>query len=178
MTLGGWMVAVSRFPSIDPKGNGNGKRSVFARCWMLDSVCPNCNVISWHIRILSDSQTILAGELFEGIDPLGSRPTLHSKKCMVRVVPKETGKPSVTLEIVPSNTVSVLNNGIGIAKETLPLLLKKCSRADGVGNVNIRGTGLGLYLAKQFVDAHHGRTQAESEGKGVRARFLVELPVN
>jgi signal transduction histidine kinase len=39
----------------------------------------------------------------------------------------------------------------------------------------IPGTGLGLYIAKTIVDAHHGRIWAESEPGG-GSTFSVALP--
>jgi signal transduction histidine kinase len=39
------------------------------------------------------------------------------------------------------------------------------------------GTGLGLYVAKQMIEAHHGRIWAESEGDSKGSQFYIELPV-
>lgn len=70
---------------------------------------------------------------------------------------------------------SVHDNGIGIAPEVLPKLFAKFSRAENGNRQNIHGTGLGLYVAKQIVDAHKGRIWAESVGEGKGATFFVEL---
>ena len=67
------------------------------------------------------------------------------------------------------------DTGVGIASETLPRLFQKFSRAENANKTNIRGTGLGLYVAKQIIEAHHGTIRAESEGEGKGATFIVEL---
>ncbi|MFA6416136.1 MAG: ATP-binding protein [Candidatus Paceibacterota bacterium] len=36
-------------------------------------------------------------------------------------------------------------------------------------------TGLGLYVAKQIVEAHGGKIWAESAGKGLGSQFIVEM---
>jgi signal transduction histidine kinase len=69
----------------------------------------------------------------------------------------------------------VEDNGIGIAPETLPLLFNKFSRAGNANKTNIKGTGLGLYVAKQIVEAHHGVIYATSPGEGKGSTFVVEL---
>ncbi len=69
----------------------------------------------------------------------------------------------------------VSDTGVGIAPETLPRLFQKFSRADNANKTNIRGTGLGLYVAKQMVEAHHGTIRAESPGEGKGSTFIVEL---
>jgi signal transduction histidine kinase len=69
----------------------------------------------------------------------------------------------------------IADTGIGIAPEVLPHLFQKFSRADNGTKVNIKGTGLGLYVAKQIVEAHHGTVRAESAGEGKGSRFIVEL---
>lgn len=71
----------------------------------------------------------------------------------------------------------VEDTGMGIDKNDLPLLFRKFERGKGVSLVHTEGTGLGLYVCKQLVEAHKGKVWAESEGKGKGARFIAEFPV-
>lgn len=71
--------------------------------------------------------------------------------------------------------IKVEDNGVGVEEDTKSILFKEFSRAD-VQKVNILGTGLGLYLAKIFIDAHKGRIWVESEGKNKGSQFYIELP--
>jgi signal transduction histidine kinase len=64
--------------------------------------------------------------------------------------------------------------GVGIPPETLRHLFGKFSRADAQ-RMNLLGSGLGLYLAKTFVEGMGGRIWAESDGLGRGSRFVVEL---
>jgi signal transduction histidine kinase len=70
--------------------------------------------------------------------------------------------------------IRVTDTGVGIEEDTKKILFKEFSRAD-IQKVNILGTGLGLYLAKIFIDAHKGRIWVESEGKGKGSQFYIEL---
>ncbi len=73
--------------------------------------------------------------------------------------------------------VSVADNGVGIEPGQMELLFKKFSRAEKGTSERVKGTGLGLYLAKYFIELHGGKIQVESEpGKGTR--FWFHLPVN
>ena len=69
----------------------------------------------------------------------------------------------------------IKDTGIGIDPEVLPHLFQKFSRAGNAGKVNIKGTGLGLYVAREIVEAHHGIIRAESAGEGKGSTFIVEL---
>ena len=91
-----------------------------------------------------------------------------SPKGMVEVTLSKTDKAVL---------VKINDSGIGISKETMPLLFREFSRADNADKAKIAGTGLGLYLSKIFVLAHHGKIWAESEGAGKGSTFFVELPV-
>lgn len=71
--------------------------------------------------------------------------------------------------------ISIKDTGVGIPGGVLPKLFQKFSRADNASKTNIRGTGLGLYVAKQMVEAHHGTIKAESEGEGKGSTFTIEL---
>lgn len=75
----------------------------------------------------------------------------------------------------PALATVVLDTGIGISEEDLPKLFSKFFRAKNAIRTVPDGAGLGLYLAKQFVQLHGGDIQVESElGKG--SRFTVILP--
>lgn len=75
-----------------------------------------------------------------------------------------------------SARITVSDTGVGIPQETLPQLFKKFSRADAQ-KVNLLGTGVGLYLAKQFIEGMGGRIWAESDGPNKGSRFIIEFPV-
>jgi len=67
----------------------------------------------------------------------------------------------------------VRDQGMGIAKEDQTRIFERFERA--VSSANISGLGLGLYICKYIIEAHHGTIEVESEsGKG--AKFSVTLP--
>jgi PAS domain S-box-containing protein len=85
------------------------------------------------------------------------------------------------IEIVASRTASaaiveVVDHGPGIAAQDLPLLFTKFFRGTTARQLGVSGSGLGLVLAKQAIELHHGTLTVES-GNGSGARFIVTLPV-
>ncbi|MBQ6320766.1 PAS domain-containing protein [Candidatus Saccharibacteria bacterium] len=71
--------------------------------------------------------------------------------------------------------INVTDTGIGIAAEDLQHIFQKFYRADNSQTRTVGGTGLGLYLVKQRVEAMDGRVWAESAfGEG--STFYVSLP--
>ncbi|MBL7045322.1 MAG: hypothetical protein ISR98_01850 [Parcubacteria group bacterium] len=72
--------------------------------------------------------------------------------------------------------VKVVDTGVGITEETMSKLFSKFIRAKNANEVNIHGTGLGLYIAREMAQAHSGgKLWAESEGEGKGARFYLEI---
>ena len=71
--------------------------------------------------------------------------------------------------------LSVADQGIGIGPADLPKLFQPFARADGVRETT-GGTGLGLYITRQLVEAHGGTIEVASE-LGVGSRFSVRLPL-
>jgi signal transduction histidine kinase len=72
--------------------------------------------------------------------------------------------------------ITVADSGLGISKELLPNLFQQFRR-DTQHAKAIKGTGLGLYIAKEIVTAHSGEIWAESEGEGKGSRFFVKVPI-
>jgi signal transduction histidine kinase len=73
--------------------------------------------------------------------------------------------------------ICVKDNGPGIAAEDIPLLFEKFVRLKRDLSSSIRGSGLGLYISKQLVEAMGGRIWAESSGiAGQGSRFCFSLP--
>lgn len=73
-------------------------------------------------------------------------------------------------------SISVIDTGIGIDKESLGTIFERFRQADGSSTRRAGGTGLGLSIAKKFVEMHNGTIAVESKlGKG--SVFTVTLPV-
>ncbi len=67
---------------------------------------------------------------------------------------------------------SVSDRGEGIPPEELPRVFGRYYRSERTRSVE--GTGLGLYIARLLVEAHHGRISAESAGgEGSAFRFTI-----
>jgi len=72
--------------------------------------------------------------------------------------------------------VSVADNGIGIKKEDQEQIFEVFTHAETLPEEKKEGTGLGLALTKQFVEAIGGRIWVESEyGKGSKFTFTLPL---
>jgi signal transduction histidine kinase len=72
--------------------------------------------------------------------------------------------------------ISVTDTGIGIAVEDQPKVFEEFRQVGSDNAKKIEGTGLGLTLAKKFVELHGGRIWVESEvGKG--STFIFNLPI-
>lgn len=91
----------------------------------------------------------------------------------------------VTLQLLKEEELGevvmiVKDTGTGIPKEDLQYIFDRFFKADKSRNnysFNTKGTGIGLSLVKNIVEAHGGYIEVESElGKG--AAFIIHIPVN
>jgi PAS domain S-box-containing protein len=73
-------------------------------------------------------------------------------------------------------TLSVKDNGIGLAPESIPALFTMFSQVNSAIDRAQGGLGIGLSLVKGLVSLHGGRVEARSEGLGRGSEFLVHLP--
>ena len=74
--------------------------------------------------------------------------------------------------------VSVTDEGIGIKASEIPHLFERFYRADSSrSNRNIKGYGLGLSIAQEIANQHHGDIQIKSK-PGIGSTFTVSLPLS
>ncbi len=72
--------------------------------------------------------------------------------------------------------LNITDTGIGIEEEDRKKLFTKFFRAQKAIITNTEGSGLGLYLAKSYIEGWGGKISLKStEGKG--ASFMIELPI-
>jgi len=77
--------------------------------------------------------------------------------------------------------ISIKDAGVGFTAFELQRIFQKFGKIERYGkdfDVDIDGSGLGLYLAKRFIEMHGGNIWAESEGLNKGATFKIELPIN
>jgi signal transduction histidine kinase len=81
---------------------------------------------------------------------------------------------TISLKVDPKKQiVHFTDRGAGIPSEHLPFLFERFYRVPG--NPSKRGTGLGLFICKQIIQAHHGEISVKTApGKGTT--FMIELP--
>ncbi|HET8792564.1 MAG TPA: ATP-binding protein [Nitrososphaeraceae archaeon] len=86
----------------------------------------------------------------------------------------QTISVTVELEIGKKDkvVVSVKDTGEGISKDVFPNLFSKFTTSD-----SSIGTGLGLYICKNIVEAHGGKIWAENNENGIGAIFKFTLPL-
>lgn len=89
----------------------------------------------------------------------------------------KNSKVLITTEEYDSQVIlQVADQGIGIPKNELMNVFMKFYRSSEVKNSAVKGTGLGLYLAKYFVELHKGEISVESEHQQ-GSTFTIKLPM-
>jgi two-component system, LuxR family, sensor kinase FixL len=118
--------------------------------------------------------TVAAGAPVRGDwDPLRIEQVLI--KLVANAIKFGQGKPiTVTVEEASDKArVAVSDHGIGIAPEHQDRVFGRFERATPIRNFG--GFGLGLYIAREIVEAHGGTIQLQS-APGSGSTFTVELP--
>ncbi|MDP2664062.1 MAG: ATP-binding protein [bacterium] len=88
------------------------------------------------------------------------------------------GEIKIGLEKTDSKVrVAVSDTGEGMTEKEIKKLFQMFSRSKNSIKLHTEGTGIGLYIAKKFVEMHKGRLWAESRGMGKGSTFFIELPI-
>ena len=73
----------------------------------------------------------------------------------------------------------IRDTGIGIAPDQQPIMFTRYHRVKNAETRSIPGTGLGLIIVKEIVEAHGGTIHVESEGiAGKGTTFTFQIPLN
>lgn len=94
---------------------------------------------------------------------------------------KYTKKGSITVEVQSTAKpkrvrINVVDTGIGMSAQTLDRIFGKFERARNANEVNVTGTGLGLFVAKKMTEDMGGTVTAASDGEGEGSTFTIEFP--
>ncbi|MFA5232467.1 MAG: ATP-binding protein [Candidatus Paceibacterota bacterium] len=73
--------------------------------------------------------------------------------------------------------IEIKDTGIGLEKEDLKKIFNSFSRGRGGTELYTQGIGLGLYIAKSFIEMHGGTIEVASEGRNKGSLFTIVLPV-
>jgi signal transduction histidine kinase len=94
----------------------------------------------------------------------------------VKYSPENTQVKISAKEVDGQIKIQIADQGIGIPQAELPFVFEKFYRAQNAEYEN-SGTGLGLYLARYFVQLHKGHIHVKSEANNGSV-FSVDLPLD
>lgn len=97
----------------------------------------------------------------------------------VRYTPKG-GEITISLKKINQDIeFAVKDNGVGIPEEQKKRVFSRFFRAANVIRMETEGTGLGLFISKNIIEAHGGKIAFESkEGSGSIFRFSIPIKNN
>ena len=93
---------------------------------------------------------------------------------------KYTRDGGITIELRKTDSqeqIIIADTGIGVSQDEIKSLFQMFSRASAGAKLHTDGSGVGLHVAKKFIEMHHGRIWVESEGKDKGSTFYIELPI-
>lgn len=95
----------------------------------------------------------------------------------IKYSPENTVVSIETKEVNNFVEITIQDQGIGISEEEQQNLFSRFYRVKNDTTQKVKGTGLGLYLSKYFIEAHQGDITVSSEPqKGTR--FQIKLPIS
>ncbi len=90
----------------------------------------------------------------------------------------EKGEIKITVEQGEEGVeVKVNDKGLGFDKKDEVSFFTKFYRGENVKDINVTGTGLGLFVCKKFIETHGGKVWAKSPGLGKGSEFGFWIPL-
>ncbi|NDJ18910.1 response regulator [Myxacorys almedinensis A] len=85
--------------------------------------------------------------------------------------------PSLLPQLSEHVQIQVVDTGIGISADVLPIVFDQFRQADSSMTRPFGGLGLGLAIVRHLVELNGGQVEATSAGEGLGATFTVKLPL-
>lgn len=73
--------------------------------------------------------------------------------------------------------IAFRDTGIGIDPIEMPYIFSKFYRTQNARHTDTEGMGIGLYIARNIIEKHHGQIQLTSPGVNKGSTFTIELPL-
>ncbi len=124
----------------------------------------------------------LDGKPAEPIVIIGDREELSTALSNVldNAVKYSPNDPKIRVDVVTPDLdnvrICVTDNGVGIPGGELKRVFKRFYRVVAPHSLQIKGSGLGLFIVRSIALRHDGRAYAESEGTGKGTTVTIELP--
>ncbi|MEK7178716.1 MAG: HAMP domain-containing sensor histidine kinase, partial [Patescibacteria group bacterium] len=109
-----------------------------------------------------------SGKITQAVTNLVDNAIKYTPQGEITITSKKNGTHSCLL--------SVRDTGVGMSDDAQKNVFSKFVRGENAKKENVTGAGLGLYIAKQLVEAHRGKIWGESKGEGKGSTFYLELP--
>jgi len=93
---------------------------------------------------------------------------------------KYTPKGGIAIRLKTINSklqIEIKDTGVGMTKEEMAKLFQSFSRGATGSRLYTEGAGLGLYIAKKYIEMNDGTLTVFSSGPGKGTTFTIELPV-
>lgn len=92
----------------------------------------------------------------------------------IKYTPRGGGVQVILKNTAKEVAVSITDSGVGIPADQQSRVFERFFRGTNVTKIQPDGTGLGLFIAKSLVEAHHGKIWFEStEGEGTVFHFSL-----
>lgn len=91
-----------------------------------------------------------------------------------------TNEGGVTVKVSRINyliRVEIKDTGVGLEQDEMEKIFLSFSRGKRGIELYTQGTGLGLYVARSFIEKHKGKVSVFSEGKNKGSTFYIDIPI-
>ena len=110
---------------------------------------------------------VVSNLLNNAVKSFGEDERQESERIISIIIQRREGEQNDSNEVL----ISISDNGKGIDPEVMPRLFTRFATK------SFDGTGLGLYISKNIVEAHGGKIWAENNSDGKGAIFSFSLPL-